>query len=99
MRINGTTYEPIRPDRGTPLPAGGDARGGEGTPSGAAPSTPSRSDSVQFSDIGRRLSASQADSMDPERVQQLRAKVMEGAYNSLDMVEQVARRVLSSGDV
>jgi hypothetical protein len=54
---------------------------------------------VQFSDIGKSLSASQSDELSPERVQELRAKVMQGAYNSLDVVEQVARRVLDSGDL
>lgn len=102
MRINGTSYESLRPDRAPASPAGASSRSadatpptGNGTPSPLAP----RSDSVQFSDIGKAMSAAQADDISPERVLELRAKVMEGAYNSLEAVEQVARRILDSGDV
>lgn len=105
MRINGTTYEPLRPDRnisgpgrGVSVPEGGDSRASdEGRAGVSAPTT--ASDSVSFSDIGRRLSAAQADTLDPDRVKELRERVMSGAYNSLEMVDQVARRILSSGDV
>jgi flagellar biosynthesis anti-sigma factor FlgM len=60
---------------------------------------PVKSDSVQISDEARRLSAEQKDSVDPERVSELRQKVLSGAYNSLDMVDQVARRILTRGDL
>jgi anti-sigma28 factor (negative regulator of flagellin synthesis) len=102
MRINGTSYESLRPGRSTANPMAGQAAPvdgapptGHGTPSPLSP----KSDSVQFSDIGKAMSASQSDELSPERVQELRAKVMQGAYNSLDVVEQVARRVLDSGDL
>jgi hypothetical protein len=103
MRIDGTTYEPLRPNRpvtgpGRDRPLGdkGEARATEEGRSGASSAA---SDQVQFSDVGRRLSAAQADSIDPDRVKELRERVMSGAYNSLEMVEQVARRILDSGDV
>lgn len=102
MRINGTSYESLRPARttanpsaGLPNPVESAPPTGNGSPSPLAP----KADSVQFSDIGKRLSAAQNDELSPERVQELRAKVMQGAYNSLDVVEQVARRVLDSGDL
>jgi flagellar biosynthesis anti-sigma factor FlgM len=60
---------------------------------------PVKSDSVQISDEARRLSAEQKESVDPERVNELRQKVLSGAYNSLDMVDQVARRILTRGDL
>jgi anti-sigma28 factor (negative regulator of flagellin synthesis) len=60
---------------------------------------PVKSDSVQFSDEARRLSAEQNAVVDPERVSELRQKVLSGAYNSLDMVDQVARRILTRGDL
>jgi flagellar biosynthesis anti-sigma factor FlgM len=60
---------------------------------------PVKSDSVQISDEARRLSAEQKNSVDPERVNELRQKVLSGAYNSLDMVDQVARRILTRGDL
>ncbi len=65
-----------------------------------APATkPVKSDSVQISDEARRLNAEQKDSLDPERVNELRQKVLSGAYNTLDVVDQVARRILTRGDL
>jgi flagellar biosynthesis anti-sigma factor FlgM len=65
-----------------------------------APATkPVKSDSVQISDEARRLNAEQKDSLDPERVNELRQKVLAGAYNTLDVVDQVARRILTRGDL
>jgi len=60
---------------------------------------PVKSDSVQISDAGRRLNAEQRQAMDPERVAELRQKVLSGAYNTLDVVDQVARRILTRGDL
>jgi anti-sigma28 factor (negative regulator of flagellin synthesis) len=40
-----------------------------------------------------------ADDFDPERVAELRTKVLNGAYNTLDVVDQVARRILLRGDL
>ena len=102
MRVNRTAYESLRPDRAPASPAGASSRSGDAPPSpgsGAAPAVPARSDTVQFSDIGRQMSAAQADAISPERILELRAKVMQGAYNSLEVVDQVARRILDRGDV
>ncbi|WP_353266867.1 flagellar biosynthesis anti-sigma factor FlgM [Gemmatimonas sp.] len=60
---------------------------------------PVKSDSVQISDEARRLNADQRDALNPERVAELRQKVLTGAYNSLDVVDQVARRILTRGDL
>lgn len=60
---------------------------------------PVKSDSVQISDEARRLNAEQKDSFNPERVTELRQKVLSGAYNTLDVVDQVARRILTRGDL
>ncbi|MFY7921785.1 MAG: flagellar biosynthesis anti-sigma factor FlgM [Gemmatimonas sp.] len=60
---------------------------------------PVKSDSVQISDEARRLNAEQRDALNPERVAELRQKVLTGAYNSLDVVDQVARRILTRGDL
>ncbi len=65
-----------------------------------APATrPVKSDSVQISDEARRLSADTKESLNPERVAELRQKVLSGAYNTLDVVDQVARRILTRGDL
>lgn len=69
----------------------------EVVPSPAA--RPVKSDSVQISDAGRRMNAEQREALNPERIAELRQKVLTGAYNSLDMVDQVARRILTRGEL
>lgn len=60
---------------------------------------PVKSDSVQISSEARRMNAEQQDALNPERVAELREKVLNGAYNTLDVVDQVARRILTRGDL
>ena len=101
MRIHGGLFDPLRPDRPTPssnpaVPRPGDQGGQPGI--GQV-----KSDSVQISDAGRSLSGRleklDAAAFDPARVAELRTKVLTGAYNTLDVVDQVARRILSRGDL
>ena len=95
MKINGSLFEPLRP---TPTSTPAVQRPAqEVTQSPSA--KPVKSDSVQISDAGRRLSTEQKESIDPERVAELRNKVLTGAYNTLDVVDQVARRILQRGDL
>ena len=100
MRINGNSFEPIRPDRPSTsaVPENGRSNSSSSSssvqPSGA---DSARSDSVQISSAGRSMAASAA--LDPERTAELRTKVLAGAYNQLDIVDQVARRMLSRGDL
>ena len=102
MRIHGSSFDPLRPDRVKPGGQHAEPRPGE---PGARPSVPPRdkSDSVQISDAGRslskRLESQQPDTIAPERVAELRTKVLSGAYNSLDVVDTVARRILSRGEL
>jgi hypothetical protein len=35
----------------------------------------------------------------PERIAEIRGKILEGAYNSVEVVDQVARRMLEHGDI
>lgn len=57
-------------------------------------------DAVQISDAGRALAARGSDSgLTPERTAQIRQRVLDGAYNSLSVVDEVARRILGSGDL
>ena len=80
------------------------------TPSAGSPvqpaGAPARVDRVEISDAGRALSAQSApdateagSAMSSERLTELRQRVLGGAYNSLEMVDQVARRMLQRGDV
>ena len=102
MRINGSSFDPLRPDRVNP--GGQHAEPRPGDP-GARPSAPPRdkADTVNISQAGRslakRLEAQQPDSLAPERVDALRTKVLSGAYNSLEVVDTVARRILSRGEL
>ena len=67
------------------------------------PSSAPRADQVQISDAGRALAEQRTESAQPalssERAAQIRMRVLEGAYNSLDVVDEVARRILDSGDL
>lgn len=75
------------------------------TPAAGAPATPAaapvRVDRVEISEAGRALAAKGAEGgeMSADRVSELRQRVLSGAYNSLDVVDQVARRLLDTGDV
>ncbi len=69
------------------------------------PISPARgADAVQISDAGLALAsdgakATATSSLDPARADQIRSKVLSGAYNSLEMADQVARAVIRSGDL
>lgn len=105
MRINGTGADIIRPDQTREL----QRSQGESSLRKAASPQPSspvqRSDKVEISEAARKLahgveaSASTRAELAPERVALIREKILSGAYNSLDVVEQVAKRMLASGDI
>ncbi|HEX3868006.1 MAG TPA: hypothetical protein VHV78_14690 [Gemmatimonadaceae bacterium] len=72
------------------------------------PAATDRSDKVQISDAGRALAARGSDSasdaqsssgLDPAKADRIRGRILSGAYNTLDVVDTVARRVMSSGDL
>jgi negative regulator of flagellin synthesis FlgM len=66
-----------------------------------------RSDRVEISDAGRALAARDGQpgrtadgaALDPARAQQIRDRVLSGAYDTLEVVDAVARRLLASGDL
>lgn len=68
-----------------------------------AGSSSDRSDKVSISDAGRALAARDggADTavIDPARVGGVRDRVLSGAYDTLEVVDAVARRLLVSGDL
>ena len=103
MKINSSIFDPLRPDRGNAIDRSSNGQSGDSRTQAPTTSSTPKTDSVQISDRGRSLAArAESDSrtqIDPERVSQLRQKVYQGAYNSLDVVDQVARRVMSSGDL
>ena len=105
MKINGKSFDPIRPAVQKPAAKVQDQsenRGGAPAPSSQGPARSSRGDSVQISDAARAALAGTSatgGSLSPERTQELRKKVLEGAYNSLNVVDQVAKRIIERGDV
>ena len=63
-----------------------------------------RTDKVEISDAGRALAARETDrtvqaGLDPIRASHIRHRVLSGAYDTLDVVDTVARRLLQSGDL
>ena len=63
-------------------------------------SSATRGDKVQISDAGRALAArDESGALTPERTAQIRQRVLDGAYNSLGVVDEVARRIIGSGDL
>ena len=97
MKIYGNVLEQLRPAGPGSTPAS--PRQVEAPVQPVAPVSPvgPRSDSVEISDRGRSLVL--LAETDPDRVAELRRKVFEGAYKSLDLVDQLARRMLQSGDL
>jgi negative regulator of flagellin synthesis FlgM len=75
----------------------------------ATPTTTDRSDKVQISDAGRALAArgkqqaegalSASGGLDPAKADRIRSRILNGAYNTLDVVDTVARRLIGSGDL
>ena|SRR5690242_14510066 len=77
-----------------------------------APTPIRRIDAVQISDAGRAMSgtdndgdvdgsseSTEAKGLDSRRTDEIRARVLSGAYNSVEMADQVARSILRSGDL
>lgn len=70
--------------------------------SAAATPVAGRSDKVEISDAGRALAArdgEQSTGLDPARAARIRGRVLSGAYDTLEVVDAVARRLLDSGDL
>lgn len=103
MKINSSIFDPLRPDRTAPVDRTSNGKSGDAKTQAPTTSSSPKTDSVQISDTGRKMAArAQSQSptqMDAERVSELRQKVYQGAYNSLDVVDQVARRIMSRGDL
>ena len=96
MKINGGNNGPIRPDATNrddrlSVPSKTDANGRPGP----------RVDSVEISDAGRAKAAETAASPEARsaRLQDIRERILRGAYDSDEVVAEVARRILDRGDL
>ena len=70
---------------------------------GPTASSADRTEKAQVLDSALALSASEGDSMDrslePARAAEVRSRILGGAYNTIEVVDAVARRLLMSGDL
>jgi anti-sigma28 factor (negative regulator of flagellin synthesis) len=97
MKINGNTPDPLRSQAAQQ--AQGSKKGGKQAAS-ARSETTERNDSVEISEAGRAMSgAGSASAPSSDRIAEIRKKVLEGAYDSVEIVGQVAHRILQSGDL
>ena len=92
MKINGGNNGPIRPDG---------ARNDRGsvtdrTEQGGVSTT--RVDTVEISDAGRAKAAESTSARSP-RLQEIRERILRGAYDTDAVVAEVARRILDRGDL
>ena len=93
----------IRP-LGKPVVPTGGAQGTQPAQPTRAPDAASpagrRGDTVEISQQARaKLAESAAGALPPERVAELRQRILQGAYNTTDVIQAVAERILGSGDL
>src|SRR5262245_21622047 len=93
MKINSGGYKPVRPD------AARDVRHTSGESRDKPATGATRQDTVEISDAGRAKAQGLESANGPERLQQIRERVLRGAYDTDAVVAAVARRILELGDV
>ena len=100
MKIYGSSSEILRSDQARELQK---TSVNKQKTSAQPASAVGRSDKVSISDAGRALAAQATEGkgkeLTPERISEIRERILSGAYNSLEIVEQVARKMLESGDI
>ena len=106
MNIYPKNSGPVRPEANRISQTNDVADRGSIKPVAPVPSSADRSDKVQISDAGRALSArtddtqsASAGGLDPARSDRIRGRILSGAYDTLDVVDTVANRLLDSGDI
>ena len=101
MQINGKGR--IDPNALGPVKPGAAERSAPASRPDGVSSTPERAkqDSVSFSDEARALASgtSTRAAASSERVEDVKQRVLLGAYNTAEMAGEVARRILQRGDI
>jgi negative regulator of flagellin synthesis FlgM len=99
MKTFGNSSEILWSDQARDLQKSASSRGNSDAERPASPVQ--RRDKVQISDAGRALAAqaSGKGELTPERIAEVRELILSGAYNSLEAVNQVARKMIASGDI
>lgn len=97
MKINNGYSHDVTPrsTRAVPDPATVDRSAVAGTVSDAQQSGPRDSVELSAEGIARAKDATLTD----QRIAQIRQNVLQGAYDSAHVVDQVAKKILASGDV
>jgi hypothetical protein len=103
MQIHSKGTGPVTPDTQSAQRTDKADKASVATPAAGVVSI-DRSDKVQISDAGRALAARETDrtvqaGLDPIRASHIRQRVLSGAYDSLSVVDTVARRLMQSGDL
>jgi negative regulator of flagellin synthesis FlgM len=91
----------VRPDTTRTSPVDGPDRDSV-RPVAPTPSSTDRTDKVEISNAGRALAARDGGStspLDAVRTTAIRGRILNGAYDTLEVVDAVARRLLDSGDL
>ena len=95
MRISNPGFvpapSPATPAAGRPV---GDTRSEATDSRGQSP----RRDSVEISDAGRALEARTREPLTPERVREIRARILTGGYDTVEIMGKVAASILDRGD-
>ena len=92
MKINGGSNGPIRPD------ATRDERSLVSDKTSSSGAASARVDKVEISDAGRAKAAeSTSTESRSERLQAIRERILRGAYDTDEVVGEVARRILDAG--
>jgi negative regulator of flagellin synthesis FlgM len=93
MRINGKPIQPPAAPANDVKPTSVQPKSDEGQrPSGAA-----RKDVVQISDAGRARASGESTS--PDRLAEVRQRILSGAYDSVEILGSVAQKILDRHDV
>lgn len=103
MNVNEIGPESLRPDAARRM---ADAARQENGPRPTAPVDRARpADQVEISEEGRAMAygpdgvSEAGESLSPERASELRLRIADGTYDSPEMMEEVARRIVESGDL
>ena len=103
MQIYPKNSGPIRPETTQSTQPAGVADSDAVRGVSPTPASVDRGDKVSISDAGRALAARDGGpngaALDPARASQIRDRVLNGAYDTLEVVDAVARRLLDSGDL
>ena len=94
MTINGDVTSGVRRVPGREVTAPGSAKRDS---TGSQPAVAAPRDGVKLSAEGRALA--RATTLTPERIADVRARILSGAYDQAHVIDAVAQRILQRGDL